>query len=408
MVGVTGKALVIRGDALKLPLPDESVDLIVTSPPFWALRSYRDGGEHYDGQLGSEAQWPMFLDNLMVVMREAVRVLKPTGSIFVELGDKYAGSGGHNNAGVSKHGDKRGPSRYNQNNGSIPAKSLMMLPERFRIRCVDELGLIARAVIVWSRLNGLPESVTDRVRRSHTEMVHFTKEGRYFAAVDEVREPHLHNGDGLTWDERKANGQAMRHGDTAGGANLGAPGPKAGHSLGKVPGSVWALPSEPLIISDEVKAHYDLPDHFAAFPTELVRRVILGWSPSGVCTVCNEGRRPVVAKEYLSVGDKFAGGTAIAGRHQSGQRMGDGINATITGYACPCGLPAPPTRPSVVLDVFGGTGTTAGVARALGRTGISVDLSHDYSRLARWRIERSGHFAKVNQRTHRENQGSLL
>lgn len=72
------------------------------------------------------------------------------------------------------------------------------------------------------------------------------------------------------------------------------------------------------------------------------------------------------------------------------------------------GWTAPPTRPAVVLDIFGGTGTTAGVARALGRIGVSVDLSHDYSRLADYLIHRSGRFAKVVQRTHRDNQGSLL
>lgn len=72
------------------------------------------------------------------------------------------------------------------------------------------------------------------------------------------------------------------------------------------------------------------------------------------------------------------------------------------------GWTAPPTRAAVVLDPFGGTGTTAGVADALGRIGIALDLSADYCRLARWRTEQSGHFAKTRERTNRENQGSLL
>jgi hypothetical protein len=71
----------------------------------------------------------------------------------------------------------------------VPTKSLMLLPERYRIAAVDELGLIARAVLVWSKPNGLPESVTDRVRRSHEDWVHLTKSPKYFAAVDEIREP---------------------------------------------------------------------------------------------------------------------------------------------------------------------------------------------------------------------------
>jgi hypothetical protein len=74
--------------------------------------------------------------------------------------------------------------------GGIPTKSLMLIPERYRIRCVDELGLIARAVIVWSKPNGLPESVTDRVRRSHEDWVHLTKLPRYYSAIDDIREEH--------------------------------------------------------------------------------------------------------------------------------------------------------------------------------------------------------------------------
>ena len=67
----------------------------------------------------------------------------------------------------------------------------MLIPERYRIRCVDELGLIARAVIVWSKPNGLPESVTDRVRRSHEDWVHLTLNPRYYSAVDEIREAQV-------------------------------------------------------------------------------------------------------------------------------------------------------------------------------------------------------------------------
>jgi DNA modification methylase len=431
---VNGSALVIRGDALRLPLPDESVDVIASSPPYFALRSYRDGDEHYEGQIGSEPTPQAFLEALWAVMHEAWRVLKPGGSCFINLGDKRAGSGGHNNANLSaksiaastlgggkqfSHRQIEGPKpatrrnapdRYNQAAFGRP-KSKMLLPHRFAIGCEDGMadpegkGWVVRSDIVWQKLNGLPESVTDRVRDSHEGILHLTKgddcfwdpealstlpdahewlfhltkSERYFAAVDEVREPQVSavqvtkNGDSVHRSLGRTKMPDSRDATRPTMAVMDAPNP-----LGKLPGSVWALPSEPLIISDEVKAHYGLPDHFAAFPTELVRRIILGWSPSGVCVECGEGRRPVVAK------------------------------ATITGYACPCGDPAPPTRPAVVLDLFGGTGTTAGVARALGRIGISVDLSHDYSRLARWRIERSGHFAKVVQRTHRDNQGGLF
>jgi SAM-dependent methyltransferase len=157
-------ARIIRGNALALPLADASVDLICTSPPYWSLRAYTDNGQKYDGQLGSEATADRFVDNLIAATAEMKRVLKPTGSAFVNLGDKYG-----------------------------PNKSLMLIPERYRIACTDRLGLIARSVIVWGKPNGLPESVTDRVRRSHEDWVHLTKEPRYYSAVDEIREPTVAN-----------------------------------------------------------------------------------------------------------------------------------------------------------------------------------------------------------------------
>lgn len=350
-------AAIIRADALAIPLGDNTVDCIVTSPPYFALRSYSDGGEHYDGQIGSEATPTAFLEALWAVTAECWRVLRPTGSLFVNLGDKYAGSGGHNNDGISAkstlsgNGHKGGvgkagptkikatkrqaPDRYNQDAGGVRKKSLMGLPWRYAIGCIDgqadpdEQGWILRSEIVWSKPNGLPESVTDRVRRSHEQWFHLTKNGSYFASVDGIREPHLSGGDGLTWAERKAAGEPMRHGNCAGGASEGSPGRKAGHPLGKLPDSVWTVPTQPLIVPDSLDV-----DHFAAFPTEWPRRLITGWCPPG----------------------------------------------------------------GIVLDPFGGTGTTAMVARALGRYGVSLDLSADYLRLADWRIWDSGQAEKVARR----------
>ena len=88
-----GSVQILRGNALALALADESVDLIVTSPPYFGLRSYQDGGEHYAGQIGDEPTPAEFVDALIAATAEMVRVLKPSGSIWVNLGDKYAGGG---------------------------------------------------------------------------------------------------------------------------------------------------------------------------------------------------------------------------------------------------------------------------------------------------------------------------
>jgi hypothetical protein len=156
-----------------------------------------------------------------------------------------------------------------------------------------------------------------------------------------------------------------------------------------------------------------------SFPMELPRRCVLGWSPPGVCTACGEGRRPIAeraSRERHNNGRHGPTGLSPDNTHGKYASTLDIVpDYRITGYACACSqdvpLPGrdvtadgstattyrdpaedragqghlPPTRPALVVDPFGGTGTTALVAAAYGRTGVSVDLSGDYCRLARWR-----------------------
>jgi DNA modification methylase len=372
-----------HGDARALPLADNSVDLIVTSPPYFGLRSYTDGGEHYTGQIGAEASPREFIAALIECTREMVRVLKPSGSIFVNLGDKYAGApSGPRSAKDPKTAARIGSimtetlQERHKVQHSVPTKSLMLLPERYRIAAVDELGLIARAVLVWSKPNGLPESVTDRVRRSHEDWVHLTKSPKYFAAVDEIREPTSAR---VAEHVRKYTGRDYGKTNVARG-DLGASN-FVGNPLGKLPGSVWEIATQPLRVPAELGV-----DHFAAFPMEWPRRLIQGWCPREVCTACGEGRRPVVASE--KAGRKQLGGSHLV--EHPGQPTHRGGHAyglhTITGYTCDCPDTSAPATPGVVLDPFSGTGTTALVAAMLGRQGIGVDASHDYCRLAEWRV----------------------
>jgi DNA modification methylase len=406
---VTGHALVLRSDARSLPLPDASVDLIVTSPPYFALRSYTDGGEHYAGQIGSEATPAEWLDALWACTREWVRVLKPTGSIFVNLGDKYSDRAGPEWAGSSDRLTGRPPKpRRSSGTSMAPRKSLLGLPWRYALGCIDDLDLILRAEVIWSKPNGLPESITDRVRRSHETWFHFVKHPRYYAAVDEIREPHAR-----AWSGKNGGRDGWDRGDHL-NVGLAASAP---HPLGALPGSVWSIPSEPLTVPDELGV-----DHFAAFPTEWPRRLILGWSPPGICTECGEGRWPVTVAAYEHVSAttnaKSRAGEMLHAAHRT-QRASVVArkSVTVTGYACACtpytdqpgtaptwkpwreyhlaGWTPPPTRPAVILDPFGGSGTTALVASTLSRIGVSADLSYDYSRLAQWRTADPGERAKA-------------
>jgi DNA modification methylase len=374
---------VIHGDARHRPLPDETVDLVVTSPPYFGLRDYGS-----DQQIGAEPTPQEFIAALIECTREMMRVLKPGGSIFVNLGDKYAtrysSTRGGGRAGLNDDDDTR--SRSGQNRTGTPEKSLLLLPERYRIAAVDELGLIARAVIIWDKPNGLPESVTDRVRRSHEDWVHLTKSPRYFSAVDEIREPHDQR-----YAQRRLSPQMPRaqgNPDGKGGwtGALRTEKDVTGHPLGKLPGSVWTIPTQPLKVPSSLGV-----DHFAAFPMELPRQLIQGWSPQHVCTACGEGRRPVSAAQRTFNGQPVDDAPAIFGadgKHSDVGRGGHwrwGTDRAITGYACACPDTTAPTTPGVVLDPFSGTGTTALVAAMLGRHGVGVELNPDYIRLAQWR-----------------------
>ena len=366
----------LRGDAANLPLPDNSVDLIVTSPPYFGLRSYKDGGEHYSGQVGAEATPAEFVAALVACTREWVRVLKPTGSLWVNLGDKYAGSGaGPGQAGFTKDGSNKKHQYGRDKQGAMPltdvrTKSLIGVPWRYALACIDDLGLILRAEVIWDKPNGLPESVRDRVRRSHEQWFHFTLSPRYYSAVDEIREPHT------TPCERRKGGQAFppegRHSAANGGGH------NAGNPLGRLPGSVWRVASQPLRVPAELGI-----DHFAAFPMEWPRRIISGWAPTrGICIECGQGVTSVSSSTVI----KDRGGrnfNVMSG--SSGKALGMERVYWITGYECGCPHGPGDTTPAVVLDPFGGTGTTALVAWTLGCHGVSNDLSADYCRLARWR-----------------------
>jgi len=407
-----GTSQLIRADARRLPLADHTVDLVVTSPPYWSLRAYQDGGQTYAGQVGAEATPEEFIDALLAATREMVRVLKPAGSIWVNLGDKYS-------------------------TGDPIPKTLLGIPWRYALRCIDDLGLILRAEVIWSKPNGMPESVTDRVTRKHEQWFHFTREPRYFSAVDEIREPHKvpQTAEQMARSLRgKKNG--VRHGGNLGSARTNGAGEltaddladvTGSNPLGKLPGSVWTIAPEPLTVPDHLGIQ-----HFAAFPTEWPRRIILGWSPTGICTACDEGRRPVRGRPCTECGSliptqgkqcpacgfrntawqeqRHTNATTRAGESNTAGALVARKNGPYTsriyvdGETCRCADSGAPTRPAVVLDPFCGTGTTVAVAKALGRHGIGTDLSADYLRLADWRTNGDGYIrvhTKVHGKVHR-------
>ena len=236
----------LRADARSLPLPGASVDLIVTSPPYFGQRDYRDDGAACDGQIGSEATPAEYIGTLIDCTREWMRVLKPTGSLFVNLGDKRSGSGGHGNSGLLspkyKGNTQAAPPSRGKRYG-YPPKTLLGLPWRYALKCMDELGLILRSEIIWDKTNARPETAMDRASTSHEHMFHFVVQPWYFASTDAIRE--------------QGAGRSV-------------------NPLGKLPGTVWRIATVPLMVPPHIGI-----EHFAPFPCDLPHNAILGWSPQG-------------------------------------------------------------------------------------------------------------------------------
>lgn len=327
-------ATILQADARSLPIPDASVDLILTSPPYWGLRDYTDTDGSLAGQVGAEEDPRAYITELVgIIDGELRRVLKPGGNLWLNLGDKYAASGGSGTTsglGATPSIMRAGSSRYPQGETMARRKSKLGLPWRIAIALIDAGWILRAEVVWWKRRPGggetvMPEPHADRVRQSHEPIFHLTLEPVHFAETSTLREPHR-NPEARNAAPGPPGGNRMRDTFQKRVGNL------AHDPLGRMPGSVWEIPTEPLIIPDEVLRSLGIDGHFAAFPTELARRIIAGWSPPG----------------------------------------------------------------GTVLDPFAGTGTTPGVASAMGRHGIGVDLSAAYCALAEWRI-RAGHFTHAGQ-----------
>lgn len=471
------RAVIVQADARHLPLEDSSVDLIMTSPPYWQLRAYMDAGEIYDGQIGMEPTWQEYIDHMLECTQEWMRVLKPSGSLFVNIGDKMGGSGCGPGTNVKSHAPERSSHPYST--GKVRPKSLMGMPWRYAFACTDELNLILRAEIIWHKPSALPESVRDRVSRCHEQVFHFTKEEHYYAATDLIRVPQADSSIPVGTPAGKTYAQPP----TVGGHNVRTrtfkTDDKVYNPLGKALGSVWTLPAEPLNIPGYVEGR-----HYAAFPTSLVRPAVLGFSPERVCTVCGQGRFPVVMRPGVTGHDN----NPVTDRARNGMRVSREDNQYraehpdyIAGWACDCtpytdhpenrrpgwdqgfesnghpsraggewrrdggvsrhkipangeaytaenyerlpireyhwdGWEPPPATPGVVLDPFGGTGTTALVAVAHGRTGISNDAGADYCDMARYRTRDGAERVKARgepavpkaKRRHEHLYGSLV
>ncbi len=339
---------ILIGDAVEQlrTLPTASVDAVVTSPPFYMLRDYAA-----EGQIGLEGTVNEWAERLRVVMAEAHRVLVPTGSAWIDLGDSY-----------SRH------PRY-----GAPAKSLLLAPERLAIALVKD-GWILRSKLIWAKTNPMPSSVTDRLANTYDVVLHLVKQRTYHYDIDAIRIPH-----------RTGQGRAERLGTTkrpawAGplaGSNSGLqrfrPPGIPGNLRGKNPGDVWSLPS----------AHY-CGAHFATFPEKLIERPILATCPLRVCTTCSAPWRNGPGKTFVLGERQPAGRDPHVRRYPSRWRVLHQPGPLAAGCGCNAA-----TRPGLVLDPFFGTGTVGVVAERLGRDWLGIEINPAYADQAWRRLGRS-------------------
>jgi DNA modification methylase len=265
----------LRGSATRIPMPDESVQCAVTSPPYWGLRKYPGAqdsvweGDAWRGPYGQELVADLYVQHTVQILRELRRVLRKDGVLFWNIADSY---------------DK---------------KSLALIPQRIAVAAQQD-GWLVRSDIIWNKPNPMPSSVKDRPTNAYEHVLVLTKSAKYFWDIDALREPHKEI-------SLKRIEKGLRHRHPV-GAGVGIPpvntekmGTRFCHPKGRNTRDVWTLPT-----SSYKGAH------FAVFPEELPRKCIL-----------------------------------------AATRFGD-----------------------VVLDPFGGSGTTGKVAMTLARRSVLLDKNY--------------------------------
>lgn len=353
-----------QGHALEVlkTLPDESVDMCMTSPPYWGLRSYKtepiDWGD-WTGELGLEPKIELYISHLIQIFSEVKRVLKSTGTCWVNIDDSYAGSWGAMSHDLGNKGKRTGyverpNTSYPQ---STPAKSLCLIPSRFALAMVND-NWILRNDLVWHKPNPMPESVKDRFTTSWEHLFFFSKSQKYY--FEQQFEP------AYDWGTRdRSNGKYKEVGLANGLENDTNP-------LGRNFRDVWTIPTQ---------GYRDA--HFATYPRKLCETPIKAGCPI-VCKKC--GRPRELVYERTGHINKREPAHAPNNCPTKVDSTGWGPVEVAKGYTdCGCNVGF---EGGVVLDPFAGSGTTAEEAISQGKKAILIELNPKYCELIEKRLSK--------------------
>lgn len=254
--------MIIQGDSLTVlkTLPSDSVQCCVTSPPYYALRNYG-----VDGQIGLEETPEQYIDKLVSVFREVRRVLKKDGTLWVNIGDSYAGSGKGPSGNIGKNHDERNMTNSGIKQANVPSgckpKDLIGIPWMLAFALRAD-GWYLRQDIIWSKPNPMPESVVDRCTRSHEYIFLLSKSRLYYYDSDSIKEPTV------TYDENERDRDTTKLNNTPGRTRMGGLTHNDYEMRNKR--DVWNASTKPYSGA-----------HFATFPEALIEPCILAGSKEG-------------------------------------------------------------------------------------------------------------------------------
>ena len=370
---------ILQGDCIEVMrgMEPESVHCVVTSPPYWGLRNYG-----VDGAYGLEPTLNGYIERMVEVFREVRRVLRKDGTLWLNLGDAYAGSGkGMNADGTHSVGAKqettigsltapvkskrmpRDEGRWGGGDSYVPElkpKDLIGLPWRVALALQAD-GWWLRSDIVWHKLNPMPESVRDRPTRAHEYVFLLSKSARYYWDADAIREPSITGdmrrpyGSKGSWEMDGRPASQQHGGQLRNGAKVDK---QRGHSrrhdgfndrwdamtveqqqaMGANKRDVWWIATQPFPGA-----------HFATFPEKLVEPCILaGTSERGVCGVTGDPWERVTERNDTphdgNTESQYKTGSAanrLALARQAARERGEEYvqRVTTTGWQPTCGAP---------------------------------------------------------------------